>query len=74
MGSESKTIALKSLGVRIKTLRIARNLTQFDLASKVNKDYQSIQGLERGSYNPSYYYLLEIAEGLYITLVELLDF
>jgi len=41
---------------------------------KIFKDQQSIHKVESGEFNPSYIYLLEICEGLEITISELLNF
>lgn len=69
-----KAEKLKDLGLRIRDLRKSQNLKQSDLAANVNKDQQSIQRLEKGGMNPTYFYLLEIADGLNTTISELLDF
>jgi putative transcriptional regulator len=47
-------------------------ITQVQLAHSIGKDQQSIQRLEAGKMNPTYYYLTEIATGLKISLPELL--
>jgi putative transcriptional regulator len=41
------------------------------LANSIGKDQQSIQRLEAGKINPSFYYLFEISKGLEIELDEL---
>jgi putative transcriptional regulator len=64
---------LKQLGQRIKELRLAKNMTQAELAGAVNKEQQSIQRLEAGKVNPSFIYLSEIAEGLDVSVAELTD-
>jgi len=69
---EKNSEYLKKLGSRIRELRIEKNMTQGDLAAKIGKDYQSVQRVERGAVNPSIQYLREIAEGLSISLEELL--
>lgn len=69
---QDKEDLLKILGNRIKEVRLNKNLTQIDLASRVGKDQQSIQRLEAGRMNPTYYYLLEISEGLQISITELI--
>jgi putative transcriptional regulator len=71
---KEKKILLKKLGENICKIRKAKGLTQVELASIVNKDQQSIQRLEKGNINPSFYYLTEISKGLEIDLKELLDF
>jgi len=60
------------LGQRIKHLRKEKGLTQIDLASRINKDQQSIQRLEAGGVNPSYLYLRDIAKGLGMKIDEIL--
>ena len=69
-----KEEVLYRLGIHIRKLREGKNLSQKDLAIAIGKDQQSIQRLETGKINPSFYYLYEIAEGLKITMPELLDF
>lgn len=68
----NKENELKNIGQKIKSVRTTKGLTQLDLASKVNKDQQSIQRLEAGRINPSYIYLLEICSGLEVELKEIL--
>lgn len=71
---KEKKILLKRLGGNIRRIRKEKGLTQVELANMVNKDQQSIQRLEMGNINPSFYYLYEIAEGLEIDLKELMNF
>lgn len=67
-----KDIELKKLGEKIKEIRLCKNLTQFELATIVNKDQQSIQRLEKGKINASYIYLMEICKGLEVELKDIL--
>ena len=69
-----KQQAQKNLGKRIKEIRLKKGITQAQLAGDIYKDQQSVQRLEAGNINPSYWYLLQIAEGLEIKLSELLEF
>lgn len=69
-----KTKKLIELGNRIRDLRIAKGLSQAKLGMKILKDQQSIHKVEIGEFNPTYIYLLEISEGLDITISELLSF
>lgn len=62
------------LGNKVKKIRESKNLSQNDLAIKIGKDQQSIQRLETGKINPSFYYLHEISCGLEIKITELLEF
>ena len=71
---KEKIKLLKKLGDNIRSIRIAKGLTQVELASIVNKDQQSIQRLEKGNINPSFYYLYEISQGLEIDLKDLIEF
>jgi len=66
-----KSEELILLGKRIRELRISKGLSQAKLGVLVYKDQQSIHKLESGQFNPSYFYLLEICEGLEISLEEL---
>ncbi len=70
---ESKEIILKKLGARIREIRKDKGISQKELAHSIGKDQQSIQRLETGNINPSYYYLIEIANGLEIELNKLLE-
>lgn len=65
---------LVDLGERVKNLRLEKGLTQTELANIMGKDHPSLNKLENGKVNPSYIYLSEVAEGLGVTLLELLDF
>lgn len=67
-----KSEELKLLGQRIRALRIEKGLSQAKLGLKIFKDQQSIHKVESGQFNPSYIYLLEICEGLEISIEELL--
>ena len=62
---------LKLLGQRIRELRTEKKLSQAKFGLKIFKDQQSIHKVESGQFNPSYIYLLEICEGLEITIEEL---
>ncbi|MFT3824863.1 MAG: helix-turn-helix transcriptional regulator [Chitinophagaceae bacterium] len=70
--SKSQLKYLKALGLRVKALREAKELTLKSLAHAIGKDPQSIHRLEQGGVNPSYLYLLQICEGLEIDISELL--
>jgi putative transcriptional regulator len=69
----NKEVLLKDLGEKIRTVRKDKEITQVQLAHSIGKDQQSIQRLETGNINPSYIYLLEIAEGLNTNLVDMLN-
>lgn len=67
-----KSEVLKSLGERVKNIRLSKGFTQIELAHKIGKDHPSINRLEKGKINPSYFFLCEIAEGLEIDIKDLL--
>ncbi|MED3888116.1 helix-turn-helix transcriptional regulator [Priestia aryabhattai] len=56
---------------KIKIARIEKDLTQKDLANKVNVTRQTIGLIEAGKYNPSLKLCLDIAKVLNKTLDEL---
>ena len=62
---------LLQLGLIVKKLREEKGLSQTELAYKIGKDQPSINRLEKGNVNPSIIYLLQICEGLEITIEEL---
>jgi len=65
---KSKEKLLEELGARIRLVRKDKNITQVELANSIGKDQQSIQRLESGRINPTYYFLLEVAEGLGVSI------
>lgn len=60
----------KKIGQRIAQLRTEKNITQSELARLCLKERQTIQKLEKGLFNPSSYYLYEIANSLGISIQE----
>ena len=66
-----KNELLLQLGERVKEIRIQKGLTQTELANKIGKDHPSINKLENGKVNPSYYFLYEVAQGLGVDIKEL---
>jgi putative transcriptional regulator len=69
-----KEIALKKLGQHIKKIRKLKGISQVELANSIGKDQQSIQRLEAGNVNPTFYYLCEISEGLEMNIEEVVKF
>lgn len=69
---EGKNIFLTSLGNQIRKKRMELGISQAELSRKIYKDKQSLERVENGKINPSIYYLSEIAEGLHLSLSELL--
>lgn len=69
-----KEILLKSFAEHVKNLRRKKKLTQIDVSSRMGKDQQSLQRVESGKVSPSLYYLHELAEGLDVSIKELVNF
>lgn len=61
----------KTVGVRIREIRLDNNISQEELAVSIKKKRQVIQRIESGSVNPAIYTLREIAGGLGVKLEEL---
>lgn len=59
---------------RIKELRARYNLTQEDLAKKVDVRRETIVFLEKGKYNPSLKLAYDVAKALQTTVDELFIF
>lgn len=69
----NKEILLKELGEKVRIARKERKMSQTELANKIGKDQPSINRLEQGNINPSYLYLLEVCQGLEMSLTILLS-
>lgn len=63
---------LKILGQTIRLKRENRGLTQNEVAEKAGLDRNYIGMVERGERNPSYQSLLKIANGLNLTVYQLI--
>lgn len=64
---------LKRLGEHIKSIRVEKGLTLEEVGNRIGKDRQSIHRLEKGQFNPSYLYLVEVCRGLEIDISEILS-
>lgn len=64
---------VKKLAARIKQVREDKGMTLQEVAHNIGKDHQSIYRVESGKANPSFVYLVELCEGLDITVSELLE-
>lgn len=69
-----KEILQIQFGLHVRNIRLKNNLTQVDVSSTMNKDQQSIQRVESGKVSPSLYYLFQLADGLGVSINELMDF
>jgi transcriptional regulator with XRE-family HTH domain len=61
----------KQIAARIRTIRTARDLSQDDLAAMIGRSVDAISNIERGKNLPSLETLMALAEGLQLTLVDL---
>ena len=70
-----KSVFLKNIGIRIRKVRLSKNLTQLDLVSRIEGevDPTNISRIESGRTNPTIFTLHKIAEAMEISLIELLD-
>ena len=62
---------MNEIKVRVKELRIKKNLTQEELAGRVGVRRETIVFLEQGKYNPSLKLALNIAKELKSSVDEL---
>ena len=63
---------LKELGRIVREKRESLNLTQREVAVRSNMDRNYIGMVERGERNPSYLSLIKIAQGLNMTIFQLI--
>ncbi|MGX9355001.1 helix-turn-helix domain-containing protein [Roseobacteraceae bacterium S113] len=64
----------KEIGIRVKSARNARGLTQIDLADTIDKSFETISNIERGKTAPNFTTLQEIADALRVELKYFFDF
>lgn len=69
-----KSDVLKKLGKQVVKAREKKGWSQAELARNCYKDRQSIERLENGKINPSFFYLYEVAQGLGVKVNELINF
>ena len=58
----------EQLGRELRKARLARGLTQADVAERVDTDPETISRFERGATLPSLTRLLDLAEALHVTV------
>jgi putative transcriptional regulator len=68
----SKEAELKKLGARLKTLRLEKGLTMEVLAYECDTDVSQIHRIESGKINPMYTTLRNLANGLGVSVSELM--
>lgn len=64
---------LKRFGNHLKSLRGSKDLSLREFAAEINVEWSHIHRIENGEVNPSLTMLKRLAEGLGITLAELVD-
>jgi len=69
---ESQSELLRNVGTKIKILRQQKQMTQLELAAKCRSDARKIGGYERGEYDLRLSSLELIAQGLEVSVFELL--
>jgi len=67
----NKEQALTVLGERVKQIRLGKGLSQRKLADMMGKDHPAISLLENGKTNPSFWFLLELADALEVEITEI---
>ena len=72
VGIDMSDTELVKLGQIIRVKRVKSGLTQVQLAAQAGVDRNYIGMLERGERNPSYLSLLKIANGLKLSVGELI--
>ena len=70
MGVDLKT----EIGIRVKSARKMRNLTQAQLAEAIDKSFETVSNLERGKTAPNFGTLEEIGNALNVELKYFFDF
>ncbi|MEQ8956314.1 MAG: helix-turn-helix transcriptional regulator [Coleofasciculus sp. C2-GNP5-27] len=70
---DSKVKILKALGLLIRQHRASMGISQEELGLRCHLDRTYISGLERGVRNPSLTALVTLANGLNMTVAQLLE-
>ncbi len=74
LNEEARELFVQAVGLKIKTIREQKNMSQIDLAVKCNAEARKIGGTERGEYDFRITSLLVIANGLGVSITDLIDF
>ena len=70
-GKNHKKI-LTIIAANIKTIRLAKGMTQTQVADRMDRDKQAVQKLETGNINPRYLTLIEVADALGVSVSDIL--
>jgi transcriptional regulator with XRE-family HTH domain len=74
MASEIHKDSLIKFGHHLQMLRKSKSLSHRKLAAKCNIDHADLVRYEKGDINMSFNSLIELSQGLEITMKELMDF
>jgi transcriptional regulator with XRE-family HTH domain len=64
---------LKTLGLRIRKIRLSKDITQSQLADMCRFQKSTMSKIEAGQVNVSYITLLKLSNGLNMTICELIS-
>lgn len=70
---EMRDRCLRLLGLNLRRLREAKELTQERLGERAELDPTYISGIERGVRNPSFVSLLRVSKALGVSIAELCE-
>ncbi len=71
-GEDNIMLEMQRVGQKIAELRKASNMTQMELADKMNISFQAVSNWERGASMPDVFKLPELAKLFHVTIDELL--
>ena len=63
----------QQIGMRVRLARKAQNLTQEELATRIDKTVETVSNIERGKTLPGLLTLYELAQVLRVPLIELIE-
>lgn len=63
----------QQIGMRVRLARKAQNLTQDELAIRIDKTIETVSNIERGKTLPGLLTLYELAQALRVPLIELIE-
>lgn len=64
----------REIGMRVKAARKARGLTQIELATAIDKSFETVSNIERGKTAPNFVTLQEMADAMQVDLKFFFDF
>jgi transcriptional regulator with XRE-family HTH domain len=72
MGAKNHKKILATIATNIREIRLAKGMTQKQVADRMYRDKQAVQKLETGNINPRYTTLIEIADALGVSVSDIL--